>query len=56
MSKQFITKIMKADFKEAIDYVFDNVKNLDIVHDGYKCFLSEKLADYFTKIKEGHIR
>lgn len=53
MSKQTITKIMKADSKEAIDYVFDNVKNRDIVHDGYINFLSDELADYFAKRKKG---
>lgn len=56
MSKQTITKIMKADSKEAIDYVFDSVKNRDIVHDGYISFLSDELADYFAKRKEGIIR
>lgn len=55
MSKQTIKKIMKADSKEAIDYVFDNVKNRDIVHDGYKMFLSDEFADYFTKRKDGCI-
>ena len=53
MSKQTITKIMKADSKEAIDYVFDNVKNRDIVHDGYINYLSDELADYFAKKKKG---
>jgi len=56
MSKQKITKIMKANSKEAIDYVFDNVKNRDIVHDGYKSFFSDEIADYFAKRKEGHIK
>ncbi len=53
MSKQYVKKIMKANSKEAIDYVFDNVNNREIVHDGYKHFLSDELADYFTKRKEG---
>ena len=44
---------MKADSKETIDYVFDNVKNRDIVHDGYINFLSDELADYFAKRKKG---
>lgn len=55
MTEQSIIRIMKADSKEAIDYVFDNVNNRDIVHDGYKHFLSDELADYFTKRKEGVI-
>ena len=55
MTEQAIIKIMKADSKEVIDYVFDNVNNKDIVHDGYKHFLSDELADYFTKRKEGII-
>jgi hypothetical protein len=56
MSKQHIIKIMKADSKDAIDYVFDNVKNRDIIHDGYLNFLSDELVDYFVKRKEGLLK
>ena len=56
MAKQSIIKIMKAESKDAIDYIFDNVKNRDIVHEGYTHFLSDELVDYFTKRKEGLIR
>ena len=55
MTEQSVIKIMNADSKEAIDYVFDNVNNKDIVHDGYIHFLSDELADYFTKRKKGII-
>ncbi|MBQ4129233.1 MAG: hypothetical protein IJD68_05630 [Ruminococcus sp.] len=56
MSKQHIIKIMKADSKDAIDYVFDNVNNRDIIHDGYLNFLSDELVDYFVKRKEGLLK
>ncbi len=55
MTKQLVLKIMKADSKEAIDYVFENVKNREIIHDGYKSFLSNDLAEYFMKKKNGVI-
>ena len=55
MSQQHIIKILKADSKEAIDYVFDNVKNRDIIHDGFIHFLSDELNNYFTQKKEGLI-
>ena len=51
MTKQTITKIMKANSKEAIDFVFDNVGNNAIVHDGYKSWLSSELQEYFSKRK-----
>lgn len=51
MTKQTIRKIMKANSKEAIDFVFDNVGNNAIVHDGYKSWLSSELQEYFSKRK-----
>lgn len=51
MKKQTITRIMKADSKEAIDFVFDNVGNNDIVHEGYKSWLSSELQEYFAQKK-----
>lgn len=53
MTSQFIQKIMKADSKEAIDFVFENVKNREIIHDGYKHYLSNEVVEYFTKKKAG---
>ena len=51
--EQSVVKIMKAASKEAIDFVFDNVKNNNAVHDGYVHFLSDELIDYFSKRKKG---
>ena len=49
MNEQYIIKIMKADSKEAIDFVFDNVKNNDAIRDGYRHFFSNELQEYFVK-------
>ena len=55
MHEQYVVKIMKAASKEAIDFVFDNVKNNNAVHEGYVHFLPKELADYFSKRKKGLI-
>lgn len=50
-NKQRVKKIFNIYSKEAIDYVFDNVGNPNIVHDGYVHWLSEELQAYFYKRK-----
>lgn len=49
MEKQCIVKILKADSKEAIDYVFDNVNNPRLIHYGYIDMLSTESSEYFRK-------
>lgn len=50
-NKQKVKKILYRDSKEAIDFVFDNVGNPDIVHGGYVHWLTEESQEYFYKRK-----
>lgn len=50
--EQHVIEIMDAYSKDTIDYVFDEVKNPDLVHDGYITFLPTDLQNYFTSRKK----
>ncbi|ENK1242250.1 hypothetical protein LAV35_10495 [Clostridium sporogenes] len=52
--EQHVIKIMDSYSKEAIDFVFNEVKNPELVHDGYIHFLPQNSKDYFKKLKEQH--
>ena len=47
-SAQRVVKIIEANSKEAIDYVFQNVENNKDVHSGYLNWLSEDLQMHFN--------
>ena len=46
--EQRVIKIMDSYSKEAIDFVFNQVKNPKLVHDGYVDFLPKNMQEYFT--------
>lgn len=50
--EQKVLGFLNAYAKETIDYIFDEVKNPDIVHEGYKNNFSEELRIYFENKKE----
>ena len=54
VTKQRPVKIMKGDSVEAINYVFDNVSDKNLIHQGYvnNIFMSEKNVAYFKMKKE----
>lgn len=52
-SKQHVLKIMDADSKESIDYIFEHVKNKEIIHRGYLHYLSKEMQDYFNEKMQG---
>ena len=54
MAKQTIIKIMKADSKEAVDYVFDNICNKENIHEGYLHFLSDEIKQHFILRKRNY--
>ena len=54
MTKQTIIKIMKADSKEAVDYVFDNICNKENIREGYLHFLSDEIKRYFIFRKQDY--
>lgn len=49
--EQKVMKIMDSHSKEAIDFVFNEVKNPELVHDGYVHFLPEDMQEYFKSLK-----
>lgn len=49
--EQHVLKIMDSCSKEAIDFVFNEVKNLELIHDGYLHFLPQELQYYFKSLK-----
>lgn len=52
MSAQLVLNIMDADSKEAIDFVFNEVKNPELVHRGYVEWLSIENQAYFDSKKQ----
>ena len=46
-SEQFVIDIMDLYKKETINFVFQEVGNPDLVHDGYIHFLSKELQEFF---------
>lgn len=52
MSEQKVVKIFNAYSKVGIDYVFDHVKDPNLVHCGYVHWLPEELKNYFEKRKK----
>lgn len=50
--EQRVIKIMDAYSKDTINYVFDEVKNPDFVHDGYINLLPTDLQNYFNSKKK----
>lgn len=51
-SEQYVIDIMNVCEKETIDFVFEEVGNPDLVHDGYVHFLPEELQEYFRMKKQ----
>lgn len=49
--EQRVIKIMNAYSKDTINYVFNEVKNPDLVKDGYISFLPTDLQNYFNTKK-----
>ena len=47
-SEQTVTRIIDSYTKEAIDFVFEEVKDPELVHGGYIHFLPEELKEYFN--------
>lgn len=48
-SKQHITEIMDSREKSTIDYVFNEVGNVDIIHSGYIHYLPNDIKEYFKQ-------
>ena len=55
MSAQLVLNIMDADSKEAIDFVFNEVKNPELVNGGYVEWLSTENQAYFAAKSKGEI-
>lgn len=52
MSAQLVLNIMDADSKEAIDFVFNEVNNPELVHGGCVTWLSTENQAYFDSKKQ----
>lgn len=53
-SEQKVIDLMKADSKEAVDFVFNEVGDPELVHDGYVHWLSPEIQKYFNEKKWGN--
>lgn len=51
---QYVTNIINAYSKEGIDFVFSEVKDSQLIHEGYIEFLPQNLQDYFHKLKNNN--
>ena len=52
-TEQRVLDIMKADDKATIDYIFEEVKKTELIHDGYCHYLSKDVCTYLkNKLNE----
>lgn len=50
-AEQLVIDIMDSQEKETIDYIFNEVGDLNLVHDGYVNILPNTIQEYFRKIQ-----
>lgn len=53
-NEQKVLKIMEADNISTIDYIFEEVKNPELIHDGYWHYLSDDVSKYLRQKLNKH--